>query len=68
VAGVLGNLTETIEIGKNQVGALVSGCAARKTDGETSGSNLRPVFSRNRFEQVVFGKQMSRPDFLRGQS
>jgi len=46
VTGVLGNLPETIEIGQDQVGALVSRCAARKTDREGSGSNLRPVFLR----------------------
>src|SRR6266403_2519347 len=67
VAGVLGNLPEPVEIGQDQVGALVSCCAARKPDGESLGIELEAGLLANRFEQIVLGDQMRRPDILRWQ-
>src|SRR5712692_8634164 len=68
LAGVLGNLPETIEIGQDQVGALVSCCAARETDCESFGIKLEASLLAHRLEQIVLGNQMSRPDFLRRQA
>src|SRR6266480_3907520 len=68
VAGVLGNLPEPGKIGQDQVGALVSRCAARKPDGESLGIKLEAGLLANRLEQIVLGDQMRRPDFLRRQA
>src|SRR5712664_1433511 len=68
MAGVLGNLPETIEIGQDQVGALVSRCAARETDREGFGIKLEAGLLANRLEQIVLGNQVSCPDFLRRQA
>src|SRR5260370_42386179 len=68
VAGGLGNLPKAIEIGQDQVGALVSRCAARKTDREGIGIKLKAGLLANRLEQIVLGDQMRGPDFLRRQA
>src|SRR5207249_1178167 len=65
---VLGNLPESIEIGQDQVGALVSRRTARETDREDFGIELEPGLLTNRLEQLVLGDQVSCPHFLRGQS
>src|SRR5713226_2745064 len=51
VAGVLGNLPETIEIGQDQLGAFVARCAARETDGENLEVKLEASLLANRLEQ-----------------
>src|SRR5713101_4016285 len=68
LAGVLGNLPETIEIGQDQVGALVSCCAARETDRESLRLKLEASLLAHRLEQIELGDQMSRPNFFRGQA
>src|SRR5260370_461537 len=65
LAGILGNLPQTIEISKDQVGALVSGCAARETDCKNLRIKLEAGLQANRLQQFVLGNQMSSPDFLR---
>src|SRR5208282_3659810 len=42
VPGILGHLPQTIEVGKDQVSALVSGSAARETDRENLGIKFEP--------------------------
>src|SRR5260370_33358651 len=68
LAGVLGNLPETIEIGQDQVGALVSCCAARETDRESLRLKREARLLAHRLEQIELGDQMSRPNFFRGQA
>src|SRR5438093_10947435 len=65
---VLGNLPEPIEIGQDQVGALVSRRTARETDREDFGIELEPGLLTNRLEQLVLGNQVSCPHFIRRQA
>src|SRR5260370_8260644 len=53
MAGILDNLPETIEIGQDQVAALVSRCAPPQTNPESLTIKFQPRLLPNRLEQIV---------------
>jgi hypothetical protein len=68
MSGVLCDLTQAIQVRKNQVGALVPCRATCKTDGENLFVETKAGFFAHGFQQFVFGDEMGRPDFLGRQS
>src|ERR1700704_257636 len=68
LARILGNLPETIEVRQDQVGALVSRCAACKTDREGLVIKFEAGLLANRLKQIVLGDQVRGPDFFRRQA
>src|SRR5262249_19234135 len=61
---VLADFTEAIEVGKDQVGAFVTGGAASETDGEGFRVEAQAGFFLHFFKEFVFGDEMGGPDFF----
>src|SRR2546430_13090678 len=68
LTGGLGDFAETVEIGKNQVGAFVTSGATREADGEDIGVELEASFLANGFKEVVLGNEVRGPNFFRRQA
>ncbi len=54
-SSALGDLAQAIEVGKNQVGALVSGGAPREADGERIGLEAEPGLLSHGLEELMLG-------------
>src|SRR6266568_6021880 len=64
-ARVLGNLPQAVEVGEDEIRALISGGTPRKTNGENFGIELETCLRANHFKQFVFRDQVRRPHFFR---
>src|SRR4029077_1024242 len=58
------DLTQAIQVGENQISALVAGGPTSKSDGEFSGIKFDTGFLPHNFQQFMLGDQVSRPDFF----
>ena len=63
-AGIFCDLTQSIQVCEDQIGALVTSGAPRKSDGEFSWVELDAGLLPHNFQQFMFGDQVSRPDFF----
>src|SRR5690348_17890592 len=65
---VFGDQPQTVEIGKNQIRAFVTGGPASKADGENFFVQAEARFHAHGFEQFVLGDKVGRPNFFGGKS
>src|SRR5205823_14137235 len=68
VTGVFGNLAQAIEVGKNQVRALVTRGAPGETDRKNLGVQMEARLLADFFKQFVFSDEVRRPHIFRGQA